>query len=169
MGLVLDSSVLIVAEREATPVSSLLGAIQQEHGENEIVLSSITVVELEHGLHRAANSGPGTKATGLPRRGVRRDSGRELQQRDGPDRGEIRRRCAKSREGDSRRRLAHRCDGLALWLRSGHPKLAPLPDDSGLGRDIPVNPRRSTDLALELIALLIPNKLLSVPVDEPAC
>ena len=53
MGLVLDSSVLIVAEREARPVSSLLAALQQHHGENEIVLSSITVVELEHGLYRA--------------------------------------------------------------------------------------------------------------------
>jgi len=53
MGLVLDSSVLIVAEREAKPVSSLLAELQQEHGENEIVLSSITVVELEHGNHRA--------------------------------------------------------------------------------------------------------------------
>jgi predicted nucleic acid-binding protein len=53
MGLVLDSSVMIVAEREARPVSSLLAALQQQHGENEIVLSSITVVELEHGLHRA--------------------------------------------------------------------------------------------------------------------
>src|SRR6516164_9642043 len=53
MGLVLDSSVLIVAEREAKPVSSLLAGLQQQHGENEIVLSSITVVELEHGLHRA--------------------------------------------------------------------------------------------------------------------
>lgn len=53
MGLVLDSSVLIVAEREATPVSRLLTALQQQHGENEIVLSSITVVELEHGLYRA--------------------------------------------------------------------------------------------------------------------
>lgn len=53
MGLVLDSSVLIVAEREAKPVSNLLAELQQRHGENEIVLSSITVVELEHGLHRA--------------------------------------------------------------------------------------------------------------------
>src|SRR5262245_22815511 len=53
MGLVLDSSVLILAEREARPVSSLLAGLQQQHGENEIVLSSITVVELEHGLHRA--------------------------------------------------------------------------------------------------------------------
>ena len=55
MGIVLDSSVLIIAEREAKPVSSLLAGLQQQHGENEIVLSSITVVELEHGLHRAQN------------------------------------------------------------------------------------------------------------------
>ena len=53
MGIVLDSSVLIVAEREAKPVSSLLVALQKQHGENEVMLSSITVVELEHGLHRA--------------------------------------------------------------------------------------------------------------------
>jgi len=53
MGLVLDSGVLIVAEREAKPVSSLLATLDQEHGETEIVLSSITVIKLEHGLHRA--------------------------------------------------------------------------------------------------------------------
>lgn len=53
MGLDLDSSVLIVAEREAKPVSSLLAGLQRQHGENEIVLCSITVVELEHGPHRA--------------------------------------------------------------------------------------------------------------------
>jgi predicted nucleic acid-binding protein len=51
MGLVLDSSVLILAEREAKPVSGLLESLKEQHGENEIVLSSITV--LEHGLHRA--------------------------------------------------------------------------------------------------------------------
>jgi predicted nucleic acid-binding protein len=53
MGLVLDSSVLIVAEREAKPVSVLLATLKEQHGENEIVLSSVTVIELEHGLHRA--------------------------------------------------------------------------------------------------------------------
>ena len=53
MGLVLDSGVLIAAERDAKPVSELLAALQREHGETEIVLSSITVIELEHGLHRA--------------------------------------------------------------------------------------------------------------------
>ena len=53
MGLVLDSGVLIAAERGAKPVSELLASLEQVHGETEIVLSSITVIELEHGLHRA--------------------------------------------------------------------------------------------------------------------
>jgi tRNA(fMet)-specific endonuclease VapC len=53
MGLVLDSGVLIAAERDAKPVSELLAALVQDVGETEIVLSSITVIELEHGLHRA--------------------------------------------------------------------------------------------------------------------
>ncbi|HTD44131.1 MAG TPA: PIN domain-containing protein [Bryobacteraceae bacterium] len=53
MGLVLDSSVLIAAERDAKPVSELLAELEQVHGETEIVLSSITVIELEHGFYRA--------------------------------------------------------------------------------------------------------------------
>jgi len=53
MGLVLDSGVLIAAEREARPVSSLLGTLEREHGETEIVMAAITVMELEHGAHRA--------------------------------------------------------------------------------------------------------------------
>jgi tRNA(fMet)-specific endonuclease VapC len=53
MGIVLDSSVLIAAERAAKPVSELLATLEREHGETAIVLSSITVLELEHGLHRA--------------------------------------------------------------------------------------------------------------------
>lgn len=85
MGLVLDSSVLTFAERETKPVSSLLAGLQQQHGENEIVLSSITVVELEHGLHRYER---GTKATRLSRHCFRGDSGGELQQGNGADRRE---------------------------------------------------------------------------------
>jgi hypothetical protein len=47
MGLVLDSGVLIVAERDARPVSELLATLEQVYAETEIVLSSVTVVELE--------------------------------------------------------------------------------------------------------------------------
>jgi predicted nucleic acid-binding protein len=53
MGLVLDSGVLIVAEREARPVSRLLATLEREHRETGIVLSAITVIELEHAMHRA--------------------------------------------------------------------------------------------------------------------
>ncbi len=53
MGLVLDSGVLISAERDARPVSELLAALEHQHGASEIVLSAITVIELEHGLYRA--------------------------------------------------------------------------------------------------------------------
>jgi predicted nucleic acid-binding protein len=44
--------VLIAAERDARQVSELLATLEHQHGETEIVLSSITVIELEHGMHR---------------------------------------------------------------------------------------------------------------------
>jgi predicted nucleic acid-binding protein len=56
MGLVLDSSTLIGAEREARPVSQLLRSIEQDLGETEILISSISVIELEHGLYRAVTA-----------------------------------------------------------------------------------------------------------------
>lgn len=53
MGLVLDSSVLIAAERKARPVSELLTAIRVGAGPTGILLSAVSVIELEHGLWRA--------------------------------------------------------------------------------------------------------------------
>ena len=53
MGLVLDSSTLIRAERQALPVSKLLTALRASNGTTDIVLSAIGVIELEHGLWRA--------------------------------------------------------------------------------------------------------------------
>ena len=53
MGLVLDSSVLIATERNAKPVSDLLLELERQHSETDIVLSSITIMEIEHGVHRA--------------------------------------------------------------------------------------------------------------------
>src|SRR5438093_2141071 len=43
MGLVLDASVLIGAEREGKPVSEVLRVLKEQHGETEILLSVITV------------------------------------------------------------------------------------------------------------------------------
>jgi tRNA(fMet)-specific endonuclease VapC len=53
MGLVLDSSVLIAAEREKRPVSQLLASLSADYSETEFLLSSISVMELEHGWRRA--------------------------------------------------------------------------------------------------------------------
>jgi tRNA(fMet)-specific endonuclease VapC len=53
VGLVLDSSVVIAAERAAQPVSELLVRLRNSNGATDIVLSAISVIELEHGLWRA--------------------------------------------------------------------------------------------------------------------
>lgn len=53
MGIVLDSSVVIAAERRAETVSQFLKQILTKFGDQEAVLSSIGLVELAHGIHRA--------------------------------------------------------------------------------------------------------------------
>jgi tRNA(fMet)-specific endonuclease VapC len=53
MGLVLDSSVLIAAERERRSISELLDSPSSELSETEFLLSCVSVMELEHGWHRA--------------------------------------------------------------------------------------------------------------------
>ena len=53
MGLVLDSSILVAAERERQPVSELLVTLAQSVPDSEFVLCALTVMELEHGYHRA--------------------------------------------------------------------------------------------------------------------
>jgi len=53
MGLVLDSSVAIAAERSGAPVEDWLAAIRAANGSTEISLSVVSVMELEHGGWRA--------------------------------------------------------------------------------------------------------------------
>lgn len=53
LGLVLDSSVIIEAERKRQTVEELLTAIRHSFGEVEITISAITVAELVHGIARA--------------------------------------------------------------------------------------------------------------------
>lgn len=55
MGVVIDSSVLIAAERAKLPISLLLESLAADH-DAQCILSSITVMELEHGWYRARNS-----------------------------------------------------------------------------------------------------------------
>ena len=56
MGLVLDSTVLVSAERENRTVTELLRSLERRFGDQEIVLSVMSAAELVHGIWRA--SGP---------------------------------------------------------------------------------------------------------------
>ena len=53
MGLILDSSVLIAAERQGKNARQVLSAITQEIGETEVGISVVTLIELAHGAARA--------------------------------------------------------------------------------------------------------------------
>ncbi len=53
MCIVLDSSVLISAERAGQTPRKIIGDIIVKHGDIEAVLSLITVAELAHGIERA--------------------------------------------------------------------------------------------------------------------
>jgi predicted nucleic acid-binding protein len=57
MGLILDSSVAITAERQKLPVEGMLAAIHAIVGSTEIALSVVSVMELEHGIWRAKDAG----------------------------------------------------------------------------------------------------------------
>lgn len=53
MGLILDSSVAIAAERRGDSVQALLQRVIDAVGDQEAALSTAGVVELVHGIHRA--------------------------------------------------------------------------------------------------------------------
>jgi len=53
MGLILDSSVLITAEREGQNTRQILEAISSKVGNTEIGISVVTLIELAHGAARA--------------------------------------------------------------------------------------------------------------------
>lgn len=52
MGLILDSSVAISAERRRLPVEDMLAGIRDTVGSVEIALSVVSVMEMEHGIWR---------------------------------------------------------------------------------------------------------------------
>jgi predicted nucleic acid-binding protein len=53
LGIVLDSSVIIAAERKRQTVEDLLTSVAQAFGEIEIAISAVTLAELVHGVARA--------------------------------------------------------------------------------------------------------------------
>jgi predicted nucleic acid-binding protein len=53
LGLILDSSVIITGERRGQTIRQILEQLHAAHGEVEMGLSVVTVVELVHGIQRA--------------------------------------------------------------------------------------------------------------------
>jgi len=53
LGLILDSSVIIAAERKRQTIEQLLMSVSQAFGEIEIAISAVTLAELVHGVARA--------------------------------------------------------------------------------------------------------------------
>jgi predicted nucleic acid-binding protein len=56
MGVILDSSVLITAERQGQNARQMLAAISSQVGNTEIAISVVTLIELAHGAARADTS-----------------------------------------------------------------------------------------------------------------
>jgi tRNA(fMet)-specific endonuclease VapC len=56
VGIILDSSVIIAAERRGRTVRQILEQVYQSQGEIKIGLSVVTVAELVHGAFRAETS-----------------------------------------------------------------------------------------------------------------
>lgn len=57
MGLILDSSVIIAAERQGHTVRQILEQIRSVHGEIDIGISVVSIAELMHGAYRAKADG----------------------------------------------------------------------------------------------------------------
>jgi predicted nucleic acid-binding protein len=53
MGLILDTGILIAAERSGEDVEDILQRVRATRGEMDIAISTISVVELTHGMYRA--------------------------------------------------------------------------------------------------------------------
>jgi len=53
LGLVIDSSVLIAAERVQRTAAQAMESVQKIIGELPVALSALTVAEVAHGIHRA--------------------------------------------------------------------------------------------------------------------
>jgi tRNA(fMet)-specific endonuclease VapC len=53
LGLIVDTSILIARERRGGSVEDVLQQAQSVHGEIDIGLSAVSVVELTHGIYRA--------------------------------------------------------------------------------------------------------------------
>jgi len=53
VGLILDTGILIASERRGESIEDILRQARAAHGEVDIALSAVSVIELTHGIYRA--------------------------------------------------------------------------------------------------------------------
>jgi predicted nucleic acid-binding protein len=53
MGLVLDTTILIASERRGDSAVDILSQARASHGEFDLAISTVSVIELTHGIYRA--------------------------------------------------------------------------------------------------------------------
>jgi len=56
VGLILDTAILIDSERRGEGVEDILRRIRAAHGEIDVAISTVSVVELTHGIYRARSA-----------------------------------------------------------------------------------------------------------------
>jgi uncharacterized protein with PIN domain len=82
MGLIIDSSVVIAAERRGDTVEQLIEKIVNATGDQEAALSAIGLTELIHGLYRAQTPEIRQRSRIVPQRTADRSNGLPLHERD---------------------------------------------------------------------------------------
>src|SRR5437016_892346 len=70
MGVILDSSILVTAERQGNNARQMLAAVSSQFGNTEIALSVITLLELAHGAARSDHVGEKSNTSPVHRRVV---------------------------------------------------------------------------------------------------
>jgi predicted nucleic acid-binding protein len=61
MGIILDTCILIASERRGEAIEDILRSARATHGEIDIALSTVSVVELTHGIYRARTEADRTR------------------------------------------------------------------------------------------------------------
>ena len=61
MGIIVDSSILIAAERQGRSVYDIVEFLSTSHGETDSGLSVVAILELSHGIYRAKTLAQGSR------------------------------------------------------------------------------------------------------------
>jgi len=67
MGLILDTTILIASERRGDSAEDILRQARASYGEFDLAISTVSVIELTHGIYRA-RPGPSANAAASSRR-----------------------------------------------------------------------------------------------------